>query len=297
MGDGQLIQSSLVQQLNSSQRIRPSMVEQVFTSLVESIVAQLLQSSSLEHCLHQCQSLMASDTHNIGLFSDAQLQELNKYGDNSLLLQNLKSLWSWSDHSILESLASQSDDAMKLLQQFDDHLNHFQLLSSYPIPCVSPYMAPIDDSPYTVLAIKSDQMVYHSTLQYMFDVRALIMNMCDITAHCLQLLAVRANPDVLYWSIPKCVVSLVTTKILKYHKAFHDEGISEVSVYPTTRISIAGGRLLGSLIYLSPTVSADDSTEVRSCYHIVGLFTAKTWFLFSCLVILSIRFVLLPWLI
>lgn len=255
--------SSLVQQLNLSQSIKPSMVEQIFNCLVEFIVTQLLKSTSLEHCLHQCKSLMASDIHKIKLFSDVQLKDLEKYSDSSSLLQGMKSLWPWSDHSILEVLASSCDDAVELLTQFDDNLNHSQLISSYPIPSVSPAMAPSEDSPYTVVAITRGQPMYQCTLQCVYDMRTLLMKTCDVTAHCLQLLAARADPTVLYWSVPRCVVSLIVTKVLEYHKAFHDEMISEVCVHPSIRITTRSGRVLGSLVYLSPNMSADDHSEVR----------------------------------
>ena len=239
------------------------MVEQVFNILVDCVVSQLLLSPSREQCLHQCKTLRASDTHKVGLFSDVQLKELDDCSDNSSLLETLKFLWTWSDHSVLEVLASSCDAAVKLLTQFDDHLNHSQLISAYPVLSISPNMAPREDSPYTILAIKCDQLLYQSTLQYIFDMRTLLMKTCDITAHCLQLLAARADPTVLYWTVPKCVVSLVITKVLEYRNTLHDEMISEVSIYPTTRIVTGSSNMLGSLVHLSLTVPADNNAEVR----------------------------------
>ena len=245
------------------------MVEQVFSSLVDYVVALLLQSpTSHEQCLHQCKSLMASDAHNIGLLSDLQLKELDDYSDNSSLLENLKFLWTWNDHSVLDALASSCDDVVKLLTQFDDHLNHSQLISAYPVLSISPDMAPKDDGPYTILAIKCDQLLYQCTLQYIFDIRALFMKTCDITAHCLQLLAARAGPTVLYWTIPKCVVNLVITKVLEYRNTLHDEMISEVSIYPSTRIVTSSNNMLGSLVHLSPVMPAD-TAEVRCLVYIL----------------------------
>ena len=227
------------------------------------LVVLLLQSStSHDQCLHQCTTLMASDAHNIGLFSDVQLKELDDCGDNSSLLQDLKFLWTWSDHSVLEALTSSCDDAEKLLTQFDAHLNRSQLISTYPVLTISPDMAPRDDSPYTILAVKCDQLLYQCTLQYIFDMRALLMKTCDITAHSLQLLAARAGPTVLYWTIPKCVVSLIITKVLEYRNTLHDEMISEVSIYPSTRIVTSSSSVLGSLVHLSPAMSTNN-TEVR----------------------------------
>ena len=262
-GDGGLSYSSLTQQLSSSHGIKPSMVVHVFNNVVEFIITQLSTSSSLEHYLIQCKSLMASDTHRIGMFTDSQLRELDKHSNKMLLLQQLQPLWSWSDHSILEALAGSCDEAVQVLTQFDDHLNHSQLVSAYPIPYVSPTMTPSDDAPYTVLAVRYEQLIYQCSLQCVFDVRALLMKTCEITAHCLQLLAARADPTVIYWSIPKCVVSLVVTKVLEYHKAIHDGMISEVCIYPSIRIATGSGRILGPLAYLSPYMPASDYKEVR----------------------------------
>lgn len=238
------------------------MVEQVFSSVVDYVVALLLQHTSHEQCLHQCRSLMASDTHKIRLFSNVQLKELDDCRDYSSLLQNLKFLWTWSDHSVLETLSNSCADAVKLLTQFDACLNCSQLMSAYPVLSISHDMAPRDDSPYTVLAVKCDQLLYQCTLQYIFDMRTLLMKTCDITAHSLQLLATRAGPTILYWTIPKCVVTLIITKVLEYSNILHDEMISEVSIYPSTRIVTSSSSVLGSLVHLSPVMSAD-STEVR----------------------------------
>ena len=208
---------------------------------------------------------MASDAQGITLFTDVQLRELDKHANKMLLLQQLQPLWSWSDHSILEALASSCDEAVQVLTQFDDRLNS-QLISAYPIPCVSPAITPSDDSPYTVLAVRCEQLIYQCRLQCMFDVRALLMKTCEITAHCLQLLAVRADPTILYWRVPKCVVSLVITKVLEYHKAIHDGMISEVCVHPFIRIATSIGEVLGPLVYLSPYVPPGDLIEVRRLY-------------------------------
>ena len=245
------------------------MVVQVFNSLVDHVVSQMLQSASHKEHLHHCESLMASDALNISLFSEEQLKELNECNDNSALLQNLRSLWTWSDHSILEALASSCDEAVKLITQFDSRLDRSKLISTYPILSGSHDAAPGDNSPYTVLAITCDQVIFYSPLQFIFDVQELVISKCEITAHCLQLLAARADPTVLYWTIPKCVVSLVITKVLEYRKVFHEEMISEVSIYPTTRIVTCSDRVLGSLVHLLPAVPASSNTEEEvkdGCY-------------------------------
>ena len=208
---------------------------------------------------------MASDAHKIGLLSDIQLKELGDCRDNSSLLQDLNFLWTWSDHSVLEALASSCDDAVELLAQFDAYLNCSQLISAYPVPTVSPDMASRNDSLYTVLAIKCDQLLHQCTLRYIFDIRALLMKTCGITAHSLQLLAARTGPTVLYWTIPKCVVNVIIHTVSEYCNFLHGM-ISEVLIYPSTRIVMGSNRMLGSLFHLSPAMSptmSADTTVVR----------------------------------
>ena len=72
-------------------------------------------------------------------------------------------------------------------------------------------MIPDDTSSYTILAIRCYQEPYEPTLQDVYDMQSLITEVCDITQHCLQLLATRNNLAVIYWTIPKCVVKYSKT--------------------------------------------------------------------------------------
>ena len=168
---------------------------------------KMLQVHKLE-LVRQCESLNASDGRKISLFSAEQLTELNKCNK---LLMKLSPLFSWSNHSVLKALAGCSSEAVKLLDEFDSKLDLLQPITSYPIPCLSSNMIPTDTSMYTMLAVRCDQELYQCTLQYVYDVQLVMIEKCDITQHCLQLLAVRSDPTILYWTIPKCVVDLIKT--------------------------------------------------------------------------------------
>ena len=120
-------------------------VQLLFLHLIDQ-VCELLQNYKLK-VIKQCKSLRTSDVHKINLFSDNQIQELSEC-DNILL--KLCPLFIWSNHSILNVLASCSSKANKLLKKFESKLDPHQPITSYPIPCLSSNMIPTDTSTYTI---------------------------------------------------------------------------------------------------------------------------------------------------
>ena len=76
-----------------------------------------------------------------------------------------------------------------------------------------------------------------------------MMEKCDIIQHCLQLLAVRSDPTILYWTIPKCVVDLINTNVLLHSEYLHSRGILEVLVYPDLLFTTGDDVCYGSLAF------------------------------------------------
>ena len=72
---------------------------------------------------------------------------------------------------------------------------------------------------------------------------------CDITQHCLQLLAVRSDPTILYWTIPKCVVDLIHTNVALHNEYLYSRGILEVSVYPDLVLTTGDNVRYGALAF------------------------------------------------
>ena len=160
--------------------------------------------------------------------------------------------FTWSDHSTLRVLGSASNDAIKLLDEFDFQLNCTELIASYPIPHLSSDMIPNDPTgTHTVLAIRCDQELYNCTLQYVYDMKSLMVEKCDITLHCLQLLAVRPNPTIIYWTIPKCVVELVSSKVPVHSDYLYSRGVQEVLVYPEPLLATSDCVRIGSLAFVA----------------------------------------------
>ena len=222
-----------------------SSVSQIlFLHLIDQ-VHKLLQVYKLE-LVQQCESLNASDGHKISLFSPEQLTELSECNN---LFMKLSSLFSWSNHSLLKALAGCSSEAVKLLDEFDSKLDSHQPITSYPMPCLSSNMIPTDTSTYTILAVRYDQELYQCTLQYVYDVQSVMIEKCDITQHCLQLLAVRSDPTILYWTIPKCVVDLINTNVPLHSEYLYSRRILEVLVYPDVMLTTGGDVCYGALAF------------------------------------------------
>ena len=211
-------------------------------------IGKLLQFHQLELIL-LCTTLKASDVHDINLLSPSQLEELNKCNNTILLFVKLSPLMTWSNHSILRVLASVCHEAVTLLDEFVCRLDPLQQITSFPIPYLSIDMIPSDSSTYTILAVRCDKELYHCTLQYIYDVQSVMMEVCDITQHCLQLLAVRSDPTIFYWTIPKCVVDLINTNVPLHSEYLYSRGILEVLVYPDLLLTTGDDICYGSLAF------------------------------------------------
>ena len=219
-----------------------------FLSFFDQII-KLLQSHQIELKIQLCATLKASDVHDINLFSPSQLEELNEYNNTVLLFVKLSPLITWSNHSILRVLASVCHEAVTLLDEFVCRLDPLQQISSFPIPHLSTDMIPSDSSAHTILAVRCDKELYHCTLQYIFDVQSVMVEKCDITQHCLQLLAVKSDPTIFYWTIPKCVVGLINTNVPLHSEYLYSRGILEVLVYPDLLLTTSDDVCYGSLAF------------------------------------------------
>ena len=216
--------------------------------------------------------MKASDVNDINLFANNLLE---KYNSDTLLFI-LCCHVTWSDHSILRELSSSVSEAIKLLDEFGYKLDHSQPISSYPIPHLSSDMIPTGPTTtHTLLAIRCDHKLYNCTLQYVYDVKSVMVEKCDITPHCLQLLAVRPNPTIIYWTIPKCVVELISSKVPVHSDYLYSKGVLEVLVYPEPLLATSDDVRIGSLAFV---VDDGNSEEV----FVVNIFPASSWWLLSC---------------
>ena len=124
---------------------------------------------------------------------------------------------------------------MKLLDEFDMSINIHQSYEWFPLPPPSTKMAPTSTSSHTVLSVRIDQLQTHPVpLQYIMEKSATLTKMFGISPLALQLLAVKANPLVFYWMMPKCVVPFVSSGLHENLDFLKGQGVAEVAIYPNS---------------------------------------------------------------
>ena len=230
-------------QCDSRSTANASIVLVLYFHLIDQL-GELLQSYDYEMMMEQCKSLMASDQNDIKLFSNDQLVIFSQYESTTLL--RMLCLFTWSNCCILKSMVSFCSKAVKLLEKFESNVDPLQPIISYPIPFLSSDMMPSDTSTYTILAVRCKVELYECSLQCIYDIQSVMIDKCDITQHCLQLLAVRSDPAILYWTIPQCVVHLINTNVPLHSEYLYSKRILEVLVYPDLLLTTGDDVCFGS---------------------------------------------------
>ena len=212
----------------------------------------ILQSYDTKAMLNQCKNLIANDTVNIPLFSSDQLQRFGECKQVPALIQALSPYFNWSNHSVLREVVNtcNNSDATNLLDQFDSQIDLALLVTDYPIPQPSPNMIPYDTSSHTVLAVKLITELKNISLQHVFDIQHLLQEHCHLSPHVFQLLATNGTP-ILYWMIPKCVVSVIASNTTRQRSLLHQNGIMELSIYPALIFATVDAIRVGSLSFLN----------------------------------------------
>jgi len=189
----------------------------------------------------------------ISLFSGKDLVDYDKSASATTVLKNLRHCWSWYDFSLLKLLMETCgvSEAVNLLDEFDSSIDFSQPLSTYPVPTVSSSFAFYEKSCFTVFATKIEKGYDSLTFQKVHQVKTVIVGKFEVAEHFIHLMAVNTNPTVLYWMIPKSIVSTISAKVLEKCFELHENDISEVSIYPNTIVVTDGGLEIGSLAYFS----------------------------------------------
>ena len=248
---------------------KPSSVHIAFMCLIDR-VHETLRCSDIKTLVAQGENIMAytCDQENIKLFSSVQIEKLKEYNTASLMLWSLSCFFTWSNHSILRMLLTESSsEALQLLDEFDSRLDPLQSIASYPIPYFSSDMIPGDTSIHTILAIRCDQKLYESTLQYVYDMQSVMIEKCHITQHCLLLLAVRNFPTILYWTIPKCIINLIRNQVPLHSDYLYSKGVLEVLVYPEPLLNTGDDVSIGSLAFKGDSKVNDEEVHICSYIH------------------------------
>ena len=124
----------------------------------------------------------------------------------------------WFDYTVLIELvaACEKINILEQLYEFKDCIaNDTQPITSYPIPKFSQLIIPLDDSEYTIVAVKIFQNCSEFVLQNVKNIKEFLRSHWELTAHAIQLVAIDYQDNFIYWMIPKQVQSLVENKLSK----------------------------------------------------------------------------------
>ena len=218
--------------------INPTEVEREFLYLSGHVI-ELLNCCHPELLIKWCENLMISETHKIKLLTSYNVYKLRQLTTSSAIIKMMNLFWSWSNHSILKSLAKFSEIATNLLEDFDSRLYLNSFITKYPIPLPAASMVPHNNNSFTVLTVKCNRKL-QVTLQEVYDIQSMIIEKCEITQHALQLLAVQSSPLILQWMISKYIVTIIYKNVRKYHNYFATKGITEILIHPNIKHCIDG---------------------------------------------------------
>ena len=177
----------------------------------------------------------------------------------------------WFDHSILKELvvASCNEDAQQLLNLFDSKINFYstQPIKSFPILSPNQLMIPLDNSEYTLLAMKflpssqSDTTEGMITLKDVIDIKKTVEHKWKISSHNIQLVAVHTELEYLYWMIPKHLVEVIEGNLIHSWKS----RIIMLAVLPVNFYSLEDNceRLKGPLSPLNFLWQDDTEVDIK----------------------------------
>ena len=197
--------------------------------MIDKLVAQL-QTVDIEFLADKCRTLMASDVHNIKLFTYNFVKKLFMCSHPSLLKIYLLPFITWLDKSILIELvtAYEKFSVLELFCKFIHIIDDNEPITSYPIPTFSQLIIPLDDSDYTIVVIKMFQECNGLILKDVKDVKELLTSHWKLTTHALHLVAIDYHYNCMYWMIPKQVQHLVENRLNQGHYELWNKRIMQI---------------------------------------------------------------------
>ena len=184
----------------------------------------------LKLCKDLCLNLTVGDSDEL-LFTDEQLNKINKCTTFEELFIILRKYWSWKEYSLLKTIIAtcESTEAEEELDKFE------KLMSSYfGMKLISDkYSANCDELPanYVKLCITIDKPYKSLTLQDFHELQTFIFEHLDVQKYI-------ASPFIkflfsslhLEWYIPKHVVSHITNMVHQNKKIFIQKSIVLIKI-------------------------------------------------------------------
>ena len=243
----------------SIKHMKMSEVNMLFYDLIDHLYLNLVAIENVD-LIEKCSNINP-------LFTEQWLKNLCDCNSLYLFKIYLLPFITWLDHSILEELveASGSKDAQQLLNLFNSKIISYynQPIASFPMLSPSQLMIPLDDSKYTLLAMKFHPPSRGDTtqdviiLQDVVDIKLTMKHKYKMSSHDIQLVAVHAKLKLLYWMIPKNLVEMVKSNLVYDSRS----GIIMMAVLPENVYSLEDNKKLEGP-FSSLNFIWEDDTEV-----------------------------------
>ena len=251
---------TLLPDLDSSENSHctvPSKIEMKYFDLLNEVV-ELLQGLHPHKIIDILSNITASDAHGISYFTTDFIDILRECTTTTSILRIVFPYTNWFDHSIIRDLveACNCPKGVKLLDEFDCHIDLTLCIKKYPIPEPFNIMSPDESSSYTLMAVKYDQQLSSLQLNHIGVVRSILMKTFKISKHSCVLLAVANHHSaIFFWLIPKSIVSLISNEVQQYSDHLYDKGMLELAIYPNFSFSTGGTSRIWKLVYFSDIAS------------------------------------------
>ena len=246
-----------------------------FFEIVDKLAAQV-HTADMKFITDRCCTLMASDIQNIKLFTDSFIKKIRKCPCSSLIKYYLLPFITWFDNTVLIELvaACEKIDILEQLYKVNNCVtDDNQPITSYSIPKFSQFIIPLDDSEYTIIAIKTFQNCGEFVLQNVKDIKEFLKSQWELTAHAIQLAAIDYHYNFIYWMIPKQVQSLIEIKLSEGQYYLWRGGIFQAILLPSNFYSIENDfnqQIANNPFNISKLLLKDSLKVGRNCYYFYG---------------------------
>ena len=210
-----------------------------FLEVIDKLAAQL-RAVDIKVLASKCHTLMASDSHSIKLFTDNFIKKLFRCSDSRLLKIYLLPFITLLDNTILIKLVTAYENiaVLELLSKFSNIIDDTKPIASYLIPSFSQLIIPLDDSEYTIVAVKTFRDCSKLFLKDIMDVKIFLKSHWELTPHALHLVAIDYHYNSMYWMIPKRVQHLVENRSNQGQLELWNKGIFQIVSLPTNFFSV-----------------------------------------------------------
>ena len=202
----------------------------MFLDLVDKVIMQI----STVDVAKNLSTVMASDVHQILLFTPDFISKLINCVSPLIFKVYLLPYMSWFDYSILKQMANFSDneEVLRIVEQFIDFLDYSKPILTCDIPEFSQLVIPLGNSCHTILATKHMKSANVLTLQDLVDIKKLLIKKFEITEYAIQLAAIHIEFCCFYWLIPNRIQLLIKDALNKAQLELWDNGIILMALLP-----------------------------------------------------------------